>query len=69
MTNISETQNATCRKVEKHLINYSAGEVTRASSSTVMEVVNKTESVTDTDGHHFRKEQTRYKFVKEMNGD
>jgi hypothetical protein len=36
MTNISETQSATCRKVEKHLINYSAGEVTKASSSTVM---------------------------------
>jgi hypothetical protein len=35
MTNISETQSATCRKVEKHLINYSAGEVTKASSSTV----------------------------------
>jgi hypothetical protein len=35
MTNFSETQNATCRKVEKHLINYSAGEVTKASSSTV----------------------------------
>jgi hypothetical protein len=36
MTNISETQSATCRKVEKHLINYSAGEVTKASSSTVV---------------------------------
>jgi hypothetical protein len=36
MTNISEAQSATCRKVEKHLINYSAGEVTKASSSTVV---------------------------------
>jgi hypothetical protein len=36
MTNISETQNATCRKVEKHVTNYSAGEVTKASGSTVL---------------------------------
>jgi hypothetical protein len=31
MTNNSETQNATCRKVEKHIINDSAGEKTKAS--------------------------------------
>jgi hypothetical protein len=30
MKNITEAQNATRRKVEKHLIDYSAGEVTKA---------------------------------------
>jgi hypothetical protein len=39
MMNISETQIATCRKVEKHKINYSAGEVTKASSSTVVQTI------------------------------
>jgi hypothetical protein len=36
MTNISETQIASCRKVEEHLINHSVREVTKARSSTVM---------------------------------
>jgi hypothetical protein len=35
MTSISEFQNAACQKVEKELIIYSAGEVTKASGSTV----------------------------------
>jgi hypothetical protein len=39
MTNISETQIASCRKVEEHLINHSAREVTKARSSTVVYVL------------------------------